>query len=229
MLLSAGLELPKAIYVHGFVTSNGQKMSKSLGNVVDPLEYIEKYGVDALRWYLMREIPTADDGDFSNERFVDVYNSELANGLGNLVNRVVMMVEKFSSGKVPAKTDGEGVLEDLKNGVLAYEKAFEDYDFKKACEVLVGVINLGNKYIDDTKPWVMAKEGNEKLNDVLYNLIEILRYIVVLVIPIMPKTAEKIANLIGVDLKTLSFKMEFGESKEGTLIKSTGAIFPRIE
>ncbi|MEK7085505.1 MAG: methionine--tRNA ligase, partial [Patescibacteria group bacterium] len=109
MLISAGVKIPKAIYVHGFVTSEGQKMSKSIGNVVNPLEYIDKYGVDALRYYLLREIPTVDDGDFSQHRFVDLYNSELANSLGNLVNRVAMMTDRYLGVKVPAATKGDDV------------------------------------------------------------------------------------------------------------------------
>ena len=130
MLMAAEVPIPKSIYVHGFITSEGQKMSKSLGNVVDPLEYVEKYGTDALRYFLMREIPTTDDGDFSHGRFVEIYNSELANGLGNLVNRVVMMTEKYAEGKVPK---GSG---DMSDEVKEY---FDKYDAEIA-RFSVGII-----------------------------------------------------------------------------------------
>ncbi len=229
MLMSAGEKIPKAVYVHGFVTSEGQKMSKSLGNVVNPLEYREKYGVDPLRYYLLREIPTADDGDFSHGRFVEIYNSELANGLGNLVNRVVMMTEKYFDGKAPKPTDGTGVLPQLEELEEDYKKNFEQFDIKKAAESLLSVVNLGNKYIDDTKPWVMAKEEDAGLGAVIYNLIELLRYIVVLSIPFVPDTADRIAQQIGVDMDQVSLNLQWGVTKEGTLVGKSEALFPRLE
>ena len=122
--------------------------------------YMEKYSADALRYYLLREIPTTDDGDFSHGRFVEVYNSELANGIGNFMNRVLMMVEKYNEGRVPQGTDGVDVLDDLSSLVGHYKDTFEGYDLKKACEAMGEIVNLGNKYIDDKKPWVMAKEGD---------------------------------------------------------------------
>ena len=229
MLLSAGVELPKSIYVHGFVTSGGQKMSKTTGNVVDPLEYIEKYGVDALRYYLMREIPTTDDGDFSHGRFLELHNSELANGLGNLVNRVVMMVDRYVGGKAPAKTDGGELVEKISEIVRSYEGNFDRYDLRKACEDIVSLVDLGNKYIDDKKPWAMAKAEDDGLADVLYNLVEILRYIVILLVPIIPGTAEKIAQQIGLDYSKIAFDIEWGGIEEGFPVKKEDALFPRLE
>ena len=226
MLLSAEVKLPKAVYVHGFVTSEGQKMSKSLGNVVNPLEYVEKYGVDAVRWYLLREIPTTDDGDFSHTRFVDIYNSELANGLGNLVNRVVMMTEKYSEGKVPAVADCE-VSEDFERLVGEYKKNFEDFNIKRACETLSAMINLGNKYIDDKKPWSMAKEGDEGLMVVLYNMLEILRYIANLLSAILPGTAEKIAAQLGVEAD-FSADLKWGGMPEGGEVQKAEVLFKRL-
>jgi methionyl-tRNA synthetase len=216
MLLSAGVPLPKALYVHGFITSEGHKMSKTIGNVVDPLGYIEKYGADALRWFLMREIPTTDDGDFSHQRFIDVHNSELANGLGNLVNRVVMMTERYLEGKVP---DGcEFSLEDEKNKMFdKYDKAFEGFDLKKACDVITEMVDLGNKYIDDKKPWAMVKEGTEGVDQVLYDLLCLLRDLAKLISPIIPETAEKILDQISEEIKP------------GALVKSGELLFQRIE
>ncbi|MEK7126679.1 MAG: methionine--tRNA ligase, partial [Patescibacteria group bacterium] len=180
MLFSAGVKLPKAVYVHGFVTSEGQKMSKTTGNVVDPLAYVEKYGVDALRYYLLREIPTMDDGDFSHTRFVDLYNSELANSLGNLVNRVVMMTERYVGGKVPAMSDGGGVKNVVEDIFARYGGAFSAFDLKAVCECIVELVDFSNKYIDDKKPWAMAASGDAGLNGVLYDLLELLIFICIL-------------------------------------------------
>ncbi|MFH1218661.1 MAG: class I tRNA ligase family protein [Candidatus Peregrinibacteria bacterium] len=233
MLLSACVELPKALYVHGFITGEGQKMSKSIGNVIDPLEYVEKYGIDALRYYLMREIPTTDDGDFSQSRFEELYNSELANGVGNMVNRVVIMTEKYAGGKAPAKTDGKGVKDEVLKLVADYERAIGDFDLKKACEAVVGLVDFGNKYIDDKKPWEMMKEvdsdGAKEVPEVLYNLLEVLRYLVILLLPIMPETAAKIAVQIGLKADGLSFDEEWGQIKEGAEIKKEDSLFPRLE
>lgn len=227
MLMSAGEELPKAVYAHGFITSEGQKMSKSLGNVVDPIEYVEKYGTDALRYFLLREVPSDDDGDFSHARFVDVFNSELANGLGNLVNRVTMMTEKYFGGKAPAKTDGSGVAEFVVETVTAYKKNFANFDMRFACENVLKLIDFANKYIDDKKPWAMAKEGNDELGDVMYNLIELLRFITVMMMPYIPEAAGKIA--LQISLQDFTLSEQWGITKEGTSIVKSDVLFPRIE
>ncbi|MEK7672650.1 MAG: methionine--tRNA ligase [Patescibacteria group bacterium] len=229
MLMSADVEIPKAVYVHGFVTSEGQKMSKSIGNVVDPYEYLEKYGVDALRYYLLREIPTADDGDFSHSRFMDVYNSELANSLGNLVNRVTMMVERYLEGKVPEKTDGSEVKDVVAKVFAKYQKSFDSFDIKSAAEAVVELTNFANKYIDETKPWALAKVDMKRLAEVLYNLLEVLRYIAVLLLPILPKTAGIMAGQLGLAVADLRFSTDFGVLETGSKITVEGVLFPRIE
>ena len=226
MLMSAGISIPKAIYVHGFVMSNGQKMSKTLGNVVDPLEYIEKYGIDAIRWYLMREIPTTDDGDFSHNRFLDIHNSELANGLGNLVNRVVMMTDRYLDGKIPEKN--KDVYDDVKEYIDKFDKAFDKYDLKEACETICRLVDFGNKYIDDKKPWALAKEEKmDEVAEVLYVLLDVLRYISMLIAPIIPDTARKIIDQIGIDVNE-DFS-DWGELKIGGLVKVSDPLFPRID
>jgi methionyl-tRNA synthetase len=229
MLISAEVSLPKSVYVHGFITSEGQKMGKSLGNVVDPLEYVDKYGTDSLRYYLLREIPSDDDGDFGHQRFVNVYNSELANSLGNLVNRVTMMVEKYSDGKVPAKTDGAEVLPSIEKVLVDYHEGFLNFNMKQSCEAIVELVNVANKYIDDKKPWAMAKEGDSELDDVLYNLLELLRFITVMLLPVLPSSAEKIAEQIGLRGEDLSLEANFGVLELGVSIKSGDSLFPRIE
>ncbi|MBL4694287.1 methionine--tRNA ligase [Candidatus Gracilibacteria bacterium] len=230
MLMSAGLDLPKAVYAHGFVTSEGQKMSKSLGNVVNPIEYIEKYGCDALRYFLLREIPTTDDGDFSHDRFVNVHNSELANGMGNLLNRVVVMSEKYLGGLTPEKPEND---EDVAGEMQAFlDKAMEGYekfDLKGVCETVCGLVSFGNKYIDDKKPWAMAKENDVDLPVVIYNLIEVLKLVVLLILPIIPETAEKIAGAIGVDIKKLDLTYKWGELESGVALKKGPILFERID
>lgn len=228
MLMSAGLQIPKSIYVHGFVTSDGKKMSKTLGNVVDPLHYANTYGSDALRYFLVREIPTTDDGDFSHGRFVDVVNSELANGLGNLVNRVTMMTEKYFEGKVPVVCDGGVVAHRLGELAGDYHKAFDRFDIKIACEVLKNVVDFGNKYIDDKKPWAMAKAGDDELGDVMYNLLELVRFVAVLSSVFIPKGANKIFDQLSVVDEGLT-SLQWGYLKEGAAINSAGSLFPRIE
>jgi len=229
MLLSSGEKLPKAIYVHGFVTSEGQKMSKSLGNVVNPLEYIDKFGTNALRYYLLREISTTDDGDFSHKKFIELFNSDLANSLGNLVNRVTMMVQRYVGGKVPEATKNDEVATQVGDFVQKYQDAFEAFDLKTACEALVELTNFANKYIDDKKPWSLAKENPADLPAVLYDLLELLRYIATLLLPILPSAAEAIADQLGVKVKDLKLDNKWGMLKKGSEIKVAEPLFPRIE
>lgn len=230
MLISAEIELPKAIYVHGFIISGGQKMSKSLGNVVDPFFYVNNYGAEALRYYLLREIPTTDDGDFTHERFVQVYNSELANGMGNLVNRVVMMTEKYCESRVPKIIEDTSFYDDILGFVEKYRRAFGDFDLKRACEEIVGLVDFGNKYIDDKKPWLLAKDlenGREELDKIMYELLELLRFLAMLMMPILPQTALKIAKQIG--LETISWDQSWALIKQGAGIHKEENLFPRIE
>lgn len=227
MLLSAEIALPKSIYVHGFITSEGQKMSKSIGNVVDPVAFVQENGIDPLRYYLLREIPTTDDGDFSLTRFKNLYNSELANGLGNLLNRVVMMAERYVEGKLE-KSDDAAVEEKLQKTLGEYHKAFEEFDLKRACEAIYEIVDYGNKYIDDTKPWVLEKEGEkEKLKRVLFNLYEILCLLNAMILPIIPEAAEKMAGQLGIQPGNLSLDFKFGE-KDGQVQKGE-PLFMRLE
>lgn len=229
MLLSAGLPLPKSIGVHGFVTSEGHKMSKSLGNVVDPFETIDEYGVDAVRYYLAREVPTGDDGDFSQERFRVVYGSELANNLGNLVNRVTVMIGKYLDGKVPELSDFE-FESDFEELLDVYKKAIEGFDLKSALEKIVAVLSKINTYIEDTKPWALAKEEKlDELEQVLANMLEGLRRSAILLWPFIPESAEKILEAIGYELemdleKDMSNKIDQDQS-----IVKPEVLFPRLE
>lgn len=183
MLISAGLTLPKEIFVHGWITSGGKKMSKTLGNVIDPIEVIEKYGEDALRYYLLREIPATGDGDFTWERFEEVYNGELANELGNLVNRVVKMSGKYS---IKFKVKSEYFKE---NGNLL---KLENFDFKGAIEDVWTEVRALNEFIEKNKPWELAKDDEKKLEAVLTEAQNKLYEIAFGLAIFMPETAEKI-------------------------------------
>ena len=233
MLMSAGMPLPRAIYVHGFITSEGGKMSKSLNNVVDPSEYVEKYGTDALRYFLMKEIPTTDDGDFSRERFKVVYQSELANNIGNLVSRVIAMAGKYFDGKVPEA--------DLKNNLMkqkvkdlwdGYEDAINAFDLKKALEQVAEFADFANRFVEETKPWVLFKEEkSEELKKSMYDLLEMIRQIALLLRPFMPVSAEKILDWLGYDLKSFKYDeaIQWGGLKEGQVLGKAEPLFMRVE
>ncbi|MFH0819118.1 MAG: methionine--tRNA ligase [Patescibacteria group bacterium] len=189
MLLSAGLSLPRRIFVHGYITSEGQKMSKSLGNVVDPLEIAEDYGTDALRYFLLREIPPTGDGDFSMKRFVDRYNADLANDLGNLVSRVSNMIERYFKGVLPSvEVENEYDLE--KVNIL-----ISQFRFNEALEYIWQIIRTANKYVEEEKPWELYNIKNiDKLAKVLTKLLVTIKDISLILEPFLPETAEEIQD-----------------------------------
>lgn len=231
MLLSAGLPIPKSIYVHGYITSEGQKMSKSLGNVVDPFEYIEKYGSEALRYFLIREVPTTGDGDFSVARFKTVYSSELANNLGNLLSRVVAMSSKYCDGEVPEKADAPKELTALLDEVLEkYHASFENFDLKAAVEEVGRLLDFANKYVEDQKPWQLVKTDEAEVKAVLYRLLEVLRYSAILLAPVIPLTSEKIIQTLGLSPDNLKFdQLEWAKPEKGTRLEKPEQLFPRLE
>lgn len=233
MLFSAQLPIPRAIYVHGFITSEGKKMSKSLNNVVDPVEYIEKYGADALRYFLLKEIPTTEDGDFSKERFKVVYESELANNIGNLVSRVIAMTGKYFDFNVPVGNLNDAVLTTQLKGVWSnYEKAIADFDLKKALEITAELANSANKYVEEKKPWILAKDPSKKpLEETLYALLEMIRHIALLLTPFLPATSRKIFSYLGIvnQAGSLSDKQQWGVLKDGTQLQKAEPLFVRIE
>ena len=230
MLLSAGIELPKAILVHGFITHNGKKMSKTLGNVVDPIEIVNKYGADALRYYLTREIPSGRDGDFNDKLFIERYNSDLANNLGNLVNRVHTLIARngitdFSfglfHGPYKDKTD---------EAWKKYVSDMEKYNLHEAIFHVWRLIDFANKMIDEEKPWILLKDNPEKGRAVLCNLLEVIRHISIMISPIIPRSSANIRRQIGlppqVDTKSekgWGVMTKWGELGEGSIV------FPRIE
>lgn len=202
-LMSAGLPLPGTVYAHGWWTVEGQKMSKSLRNVVDPYRLVEDYGTDILRYFLLREIPFGQDGDFSQDAIAGRINGELANGLGNLVSRTLGMVERYFEGSIPSpgefSEDDENIRLNALKTIDEYEKHMEDVSFNRALVAVWEFIAMVNKYIDDSQPWVLAKEENkERLSTILWILSESIRISSVLIYPVMPGTSGKILEKLGI-------------------------------
>lgn len=241
MLMSAGLPPSKQIIVHGFITSGGKKMSKSLGNVINPYDIVEKYGTDALRYYLTREITPFEDGDFTYERFEEVYQADLANGLGNLVARVLTMAEKYCEGKIPKiNKDPESHPLRTDKNIHNWKKVWKDIDENlsnfKLNEAAISIwkfIAEADNYIEQNKPWRLAKEGKtEELNWVLYGLLDGIHQIAWQIYPFMPETALKIAEALdikGLFKKNPNYKNSWVNIKPGAKIKKSGVLFPRLE
>ncbi len=188
LLLAIGLKLPKRIFVHGFFTIDGQKMSKTLGNVIDPVYLADKYGADAVRYFLLREISFGQDGDFSIKRLEERYNADLANGLGNLVSRVLTLSEK-AKVKSPSKS---ALDKEIKAAQKRYEQALKDIKLNEALDAVWKVISVCDEYIEKNKPWGLAKNNQEKFNQVISELLSAIKEIANLLKPFIPETSEKI-------------------------------------
>ncbi len=234
LLMALDLPLPKQVFGHGWLKIDGGKISKSLGNYKDPREYIDKYGVDAVRYYALREVSFGSDGNFSEEALIARTNADLANTLGNLLNRTIAMTNKYfdgviSNSKVNEEIDTE-LINKASNLKLVVDKNMEKLYISDALEEIFNFLRECNKYIDDTTPWVLAKEEKlERLQTVLYNLLESIRISSVLLTPFMPTTTEKIFKQLNTNLNTYDTLNEFGALENNHKLGQIEVLFKRIE
>jgi methionyl-tRNA synthetase len=207
ILLGLKLPLPKSLYVHGFVNVSGQKMSKSIGNVIDPAEIVKVYGVDAFRYYFLRHVPSYGDGDFTWEEFERAYNNELGNELGNAVQRTLVMIDKFQNGLI-------GNIPDSEHDSAVYHEAMAQFKFDRALDSVWEQVKGLNQYIDEQKPWTIAKEGDmPHLQEVLSSMVSDLLEIADLLVPLLPDSAQAIKNIFS----------------DGLLHAPNAVLFPKIE
>ena len=237
MLMSMDMPLPKHVYGHGWLVMDGGKMSKSKGNVVDPYVLAEKFGVDALRFFLLRTFPFGSDGNFSNELLIQTINMDLANDLGNLVSRTTAMVEKYFGGTLPTERESSDADDDLKQMASTlrdrYETEMEHFQFQNALEQVFKTIQRANKYIDENAPWTLAKDpaNRARLATVMYNLLETIRICAVLLTPFIPDSAEKIFDQIGACpcCRTWEKANVWGSLRPDVTVHKGEALFPRID
>ena len=235
MLMALGEPLPKQVYGHPWLLFGTDKMSKSKGNVIYADDLVKLLGVDAVRYYLLAEMPHANDGSISYETIIERYNSDLANTLGNLVNRTIAMTNKYFTGVVPAPTKEEELDNELKAAAAAavagVDENINSYHMADAVEAVMNLAKRCNKYIDETAPWALAKDESQKerLGTVLYNLLEGIRFIAVLISPFMPDTSQAIIQQLSCDVTDYDSLASFGGLKAGTTVKTPTPLFIRID
>ncbi|HQD50143.1 MAG TPA: methionine--tRNA ligase [Defluviitaleaceae bacterium] len=238
ILMALGEPLPKKVFGHGWLIIDGGKMSKSKGNVVDPKVLVDRYGSDALRYFLLREIAFGQDGNFNNEALIQRINSDLANDFGNLLSRTIAMIQKYFNGQLPEEKAATAFDQDLKNTaketIIKMEEAMEKLLFSDSLAEIWNLIRRANKYIDETQPWVLAKDESNKaqLAGVLYNLAEVLRIVSILIQPFMPATTPKVWNQLGIsegEFTTWDSIKEWGKLPDNIKVNKGEILFPRID
>jgi methionyl-tRNA synthetase len=238
-LMALGLPLPKKVFGHGFFQVMGEKMSKSKGNVIDPIPLIERYGLDSVRYYLLREVPFGADGVFTPEAFVERANADLSNDLGNLLHRTLAMLNKYFDGVVPERVENatehdQKLVEKARETVHKVEEAMEELQFSVALSAIWELVRFGNRYIEATQPWNLAKDEEKRstLGSVLYHLLEELRMVSILIQPFMTQAPAKMWEQLGIEdanLTTWDSLYTFGALKPGTKTKKGQPIFPRLD
>ena len=237
MLMSLGLPVPQKVYGHGWLVIDGGKMSKSKGNVVDPYVLAERFGVDALRFFLLRTFPFGSDGNFSNELLINTINTDLANNLGNLVSRTTAMTEKYFGGTLPEdreESEADSELIEMINAVRGrYEKQMDAFQIHLGLDEVFKLLQRANKYIDETTPWILARDESKKarLATVLYNLLEAIRVSLILLIPVIPDSCAKALDQIGADAdcRTWESAGKFGALPLNVSVRKGETLFPRLD
>ena len=235
MLMSAGIDLPRKVFGHGFLTRDGKKMGKSLGNILDPQKLIEEYGIDAVRWYLLRDIEFGQDGDFQTKRFIEIVNNDLANSIGNLLNRSSSMSRKWFENKIPPgnviKTNN--FMKDIcLNSIKEYKIAFSNLDFKTSSELILYIATKANQYLNEQEPWKKIKDNDQKSNVgyVLYNVLESVRIIGLLLKPIVPNLSEKILQQLGIqNISEWHNQLQWGLLDDDSDIPSPIPVMSKLE
>lgn len=232
LLFALGIEPPRKIFAHGWWLVNGEKMSKSKGNAVDPESFVDNFGADSFRYFILRHVPFGLDGDFSYSAFVQRYNAELANDLGNLFLRISGMLEKYFFNKIPEKFDDnqDNLLQELiEEKIPLIEKGYEELAYHHILDYIWEIISAMNKYIEETAPWELAKKKKNSLNGVIYNLLEGLRIVSLLIYPFLPETSEKITNFLGEipPHKQRREQLSWGILPAGRILKNAQVLFPR--
>ncbi len=233
--MAAKVPLPERVYGHGWILSDEKKMSKSLGNILDPLEIIEKYGIDQLRYYLIKEVSLGNDGNVSMDSLKNCINNDLANNFGNLCQRVFAFLDKNCNSKIPVckkffKED-KVLLNDLTNKIKNLKELMSNQELNLYIKEVINFSFNANKYFNDLQPWTLKKNNLDRMNSVMYTILNQIRSISILLYPIIPDTSEKILNTLGVKKKDITLKklMDTKFLKSGATIKKTNILFKKIE